>query len=240
MNGPYALKIYVFNKHSLKRVALRQKFSMDFLPAPLEKYIEEHTKPETDLLRRLNRETHASVLMPQMLAGHLQGRFLKMLATMINPAQVLEIGTYTGYSSLCFAEGMEKGTTIHTIDINEELSHIVTKYIKEAKESAKIKTYIGNALDIIPTIDEVFDMVYIDADKKNYLNYYNLVFDKLRKGGYVVADNVLWSGKVIERSAKKDEETEGIKIFNDYVTNDKRVENVLVPLRDGLMIIRKL
>ncbi len=213
---------------------------MEFLPPKIEKYVEEHTTPEPALLQKLNRETHATVLMPQMLSGHVQGRFLKMLAGMINPAQVLEIGTYTGYSSLCFAEGMKEGTTVHTIDINEERAALVNRYVKQAGEESRIKTYLGNALDIIPTLNYVFDLVFIDADKKNYLNYYKLVFGKVNKGGYIIADNVLWSGKVIERSAKKDEEARGISEFNDFVINDSRAECVMVPLRDGITIVRKL
>ncbi len=212
---------------------------MDFLPEALELYIENHTKPEPEVLKKLNRETHAHVLMPQMLSGHLQGRFLKMLTTMIQPKQVLEIGTFTGYSALCIAEGLQDGGTIHTIDINEELLNMVQKYIKESGAEKKVKTYTGNALEIIPKMNHVFDMVFIDADKKNYVNYYNMVFDKVRKGGYIIADNVLWSGKVVEKSAKPDEDTKSIMAYNDKVMNDPRVENVLVPIRDGLMIARK-
>ncbi|HSY76603.1 MAG TPA: O-methyltransferase [Bacteroidia bacterium] len=213
---------------------------MNFLPEELETYIENHTKPEPEVLKKLNRETHAHVLMPQMLSGHLQGRFLKMLTGMIQPQHVLEIGTFTGYSALCIAEGLPDGGTIHTIDINEELLAMVQKYIKESGSEKKVKTYTGNALEIIPKMNEVFDIVFIDADKKNYLNYYNIVFDKVRKGGYIIADNVLWSGKVIEKSAKPDEDTKSIMAYNNKVMTDPRVENVLVPIRDGLMIARKL
>ncbi len=213
---------------------------MDFLPEQLETYVENHTKPEPEILKKLNRETHAQIMMPQMLSGHVQGRFLKMLSCMISPSQVLEIGTFTGYSSLCIAEGIKEGGVIHTIDINEELTPIVTRYIKEAGAEKKIKTYTGNAVDIIPTINAVFDMVFIDADKKNYVKYYELIFDKVRKGGFILADNVLWSGKVVEQSSKNDEETKGIIEYNRMVMADKRVENVLVPIRDGIMIARKL
>jgi len=211
---------------------------MNFLPEVLENYIEGHTKPEPSVLQKLNRETHANVLMPQMLSGHLQGRFLKMLTTMINPDHVLEIGTFTGYSGICIAEGMKENATLHTIDINDELLPMVKAYIKEAGMEKKIKTYVGNALEIIPTIHHTFDMVFIDADKKNYSNYYDLVFDKVRVGGYIIADNVLWSGKVVE--GKPDTDTKSIMAYNDKVNSDKRVENVLVPIRDGLMIARKL
>ena len=161
-----------------------------------------------------------------------------MISTMIKPSQILEIGTFTGYSCICLAEGLKENGMLHTIDINEELSDMVQKYIKEAGIGKKVKTYIGNGLTIIPEIKETFDIVFIDADKKNYLKYYDLVFDKVRKGGYIIADNVLWSGKVIE--PKADEDTKAIMAYNDKVTNDARVENVLVPIRDGVMIARKL
>jgi caffeoyl-CoA O-methyltransferase len=213
---------------------------MNFLPEALESYIESHTSPEPEVLKDLNRETHAHVLMPQMLSGHLQGRFLKMLTCMIQPQQVLEIGTFTGYSGISIAEGLKEGATIHSIDINEELLGMVQKYVKESGAEKKVKTYTGDALHIIPTIDHVFDMVFIDADKKNYSNYYDIVFDKVRKGGYIIADNVLWSGKVVEKSDKPDVDTKAIMDYNNKVTNDPRVENVLVPIRDGLMIARKL
>lgn len=213
---------------------------MDFLPELLEKYVELHTTAEPEILKKLNRETHAKVLMPQMLSGHVQGRFLKMMSTMINPSQILEIGTFTGYSTLCLAEGLKEEGTIHTIDINEELTEMVKRYVKEAGAEKKVKTYAGNALDIVPSIKAIFDLVFIDADKNNYCNYYNLVFDKVRKGGYILADNVLWSGKVVEPVKKSDEETRGIIEYSNMVMKDKRVENVLVPIRDGIMISRKI
>ncbi len=213
---------------------------MNFLPEILENYIEEHTKSEPEVLKKLNRETHAHVLMPQMLSGHLQGRFLKMLTCMIQPKQVLEIGTFTGYSALCIAEGLPEGGMLHTIDINEELSGIVKKYLTESGADKKVKTYTGNALQIIPELDYTFDMVFIDADKKNYVKYYELVFEKVRKGGFIIADNVLWSGKVVENKVKIDEDTKSIMAYNDKIMSDPRVENVLVPIRDGLMIARKL
>ena len=212
---------------------------MNLLPEKLEKYIEDHTKTEPAVLKKLNRETHAHVLMPQMLSGHVQGRFLKMLTTMIQPEQVLEIGTFTGYSAITIAEGLSSDGMVHTIDINEELHEMVLRFVKESGQEKKIKTYVGNALEIIPKLDVTFDMVFIDADKKNYPNYYDIVFDKVRKGGYIIADNVLWSGKVVEEKAN-DEETKSIRNYNDKVMNDPRVENVLVPIRDGLMIARKI
>ena len=213
---------------------------MNFLPEILENYIEQHTSDEPEILQKLNRETHAKVLMPQMVSGHLQGRFLAMLTGMIKPAQVLEIGTFTGYSAICITEGLKEGGTLHTIDINEELLGMVKKYLAESGADKKVKTYTGNALQIIPEINYVFDMVFIDADKKNYSNYYDLVFNKVRKGGYIIADNVLWSGKVVENKTKIDTDTKSIMEYNDKVTHDARVENVLVPIRDGLMIARKL
>lgn len=212
---------------------------MRFLPETLDTYIENHTSPENEVLEKLSRDTYAHVLSPNMLSGQVQGRFLKMITTMIQPKNVLEIGTFTGYSGICIAEGLNDGCTLHTIDINEELKGMVTKYVKESGQEKRIKIYTGNALDIIPTIDCVFDMVFIDADKRNYSNYYDIVFDKVRKGGYIIADNVLWSGKVIE-TTKPDKDTQSIMDYNNKVASDSRVENVLVPIRDGLMIARKL
>lgn len=212
---------------------------MDFLDEKISAYAEEHTTEESKVLQELNRETNAKVLNPRMLSGHLQGRVLSMISNMIKPKQVLEIGTFTGYSAICLSEGLADGGLIHTIDINDELSDIVKKYIQAASVTHKIKTYRGNALDIIPTIKETFDLVFIDADKINYSNYYDLVFDKIRKGGFILADNVLWSGKVLESRKKMDDDTLAIDDFNKKVMEDKRVENVILPVRDGLMLIRK-
>jgi caffeoyl-CoA O-methyltransferase len=213
---------------------------MDFLPELIEKYVDSHTREESDVLKKLNRETHAKVMMPQMLSGHVQGRFLKMISCMINPSQVLEVGTFTGYSSICLAEGLKEGGMVHTIDINEELLPMATHFIKEAGMENKIKTYTGNAVEIIPTINHTFDLVFIDADKTNYSKYYGLAIGKVRMGGFIVADNVLWSGKVTEPIQKSDDETRAIMEYNDMVMHDSRVENVLVPIRDGLMIARKI
>lgn len=213
---------------------------MNLLPDLLEKYVEDHTTKEYEVLQKLNRETHAKVLMPQMISGHVQGRFLSMMSKMIQPKQVLEIGTFTGYSTICLSEGLKEGGMIHTIDINEELTQMVKKYVKEAGAEKKVKTYTGNALDIIPTIKETFDLVFIDADKSNYCNYYTMVFDKVRTGGYILADNVLWSGKVVEPVKKSDEETRGIIEYSNMVIQDKRAESVLVPIRDGVLISRKI
>jgi len=213
---------------------------MEFLPKNIDLYTEQHTDAENEILKELNRETYAKILMPRMLSGHLQGRVLSMLSKMINPERILEIGTYTGYSALCLAEGLKEDGKLITIDINEELEEMVKKYIKKSNLEDKIEQKIGNALDIIKSFDETekFDLVFIDADKENYLNYYHLVFDKVKKGGYIIADNVLWSGKVASDD-KKDKDTLAIMEYNKFVQNDDRVENVLFPIRDGLLVARK-
>ena len=204
-----------------------------------ESYIINHTSPEPELLRELNRDTHVNVLFPCMMSGHLQGKFLEMVSWMIRPERVLEIGTYTGYSAICFAGGLSGKGIVHTIEINPELEDFIMKYVKKAGLTGRIKLHIGNALDIIPELNETFDIVFIDADKENYLNYYHLVFDKVRKGGFILADNALWDGKVVDAGKKTDKETAGIIEFNEFVQNDDRVENVLLPVRDGIMIVRK-
>lgn len=211
---------------------------MNFLPEAIEKYVAEHTASEDALLQRLNRETHAKVLMPRMLSGHVQGRVLSMLSHMIKPSRILEIGTYTGYSAICMAEGLADDGKLITIDINEELEDMVRAYIEEAKLSQQIDYRIGNALDLIPKIDDKLDLVFIDADKINYSNYYDLCIGKVRKGGFIIADNVLWSGKVV--GDKIDKDTQALLDFNDKIHEDDRVENVLFPIRDGLMVVRKL
>jgi caffeoyl-CoA O-methyltransferase len=213
---------------------------MEFISKELSGYIENHTQAETALLKKLSRETYANVLMPRMLSGQVQGRFLSMICHMIRPETILEIGTYTGYSAICMAEGLKSGGKLYTLDINEELESMVRKYFREAGLDNRIDYRIGNALDLIPSLDVIFDLVFIDADKENYLNYYHLVFDNVRAGGYIIADNVLWSGKVVEKNDKTDKDTRALMEFNDYVHQDKRVENILLPLRDGLMILRKL
>lgn len=213
---------------------------MDFLPENIETYIADHTEKESDLLQQLNHETWEKVLNPRMLSGHVQGRVLSMLSKMVAPTNILEIGTYTGYSTLCFAEGLGEGGQIDTIDINEELQPIVNKYFSMSEYKDHITTHIGNAIDIIPTLDKKYDLVFIDADKVNYSNYYDLVLDKINKGGYIIADNVLWSGKVAQPVEENDIDTQAIIAFNTKIQLDKRVENVLFPVRDGLMLIRKL
>src|SRR5665213_1902006 len=171
---------------------------MDFIDKKIEDYALAHSRPESEVLKKLNRDTNANVLMPRMLSGHMQGNLLSMLSKMIQPKQILEIGTYTGYSAICLAAGLQENGKLHTIDINEELETRVRSFFNEAGLADKINYYIGNAFNIIPTIKEAFDLVFIDADKKNYSNYYDLVFDKVRNGGYIIADNVLWRGKVLE------------------------------------------
>ena len=213
---------------------------MDFLDPKINSYSEEHTAPESELLAKINRDTQAKVLQPRMLSGHLQGRILATFSHMIRPERVLEIGTYTGYSAICFAEGLAKDGEIHTIDINEELEDRVRSYFRDSGKEAQIKLHIGNALEIIPALDEQWDMVFIDADKENYINYYDLVIDRVNPGGYIIADNVLWSGKVLENPDKLDLDTRTLKEFNTMVQKDKRVENLLLPVRDGLMLCRKL
>lgn len=213
---------------------------MDFLPENISNYSDQHTSNESDLLYRLNRETHLNVLQPRMLSGHLQGRTLSMLSKMMRPKNILEIGTYTGYSALCLAEGLAPDGTLHTIDINEELETISNKYFKDSSYSDQIQQHIGNALEIIPGLSVDFDLIFIDADKENYLNYYNLLIEKVKPGTVLIADNVLWSGKVTEKAKPKDIETIALQEFNTAIQNDERVENILFPIRDGLMIIRKI
>jgi caffeoyl-CoA O-methyltransferase len=212
---------------------------MDFIDDKLVLYTESHTKAESELLQNLNRETWAKVLMPRMLSGHLQGRVLAMFSKMIQPKRILEIGTYTGYSALCLAEGLTEEGKLITIDINEELESMVKRYIDASPYKNQISQLIGNAIKIIPEMNEQFDLVFIDADKENYSNYYDLVFEKLQPGGYIIADNVLWSGNVLKPTKEMDDETKAINEFNIKIQNDSRVENVLFPVRDGLMVVRK-
>ncbi|OQA09672.1 MAG: putative O-methyltransferase [Bacteroidetes bacterium ADurb.Bin397] len=212
---------------------------MDFLDERLTEYVEQHTKDESAILAKLNRETQAKVIMPRMLSGHLQGRVLSMLSHMIKPHRILEIGTYTGYSALCLAEGLPENGKLITIDINEELHDMVMRYVKEAGYENKIEVLSGDATKIIPLLEEQIDLVFIDADKENYALYYDLTFDKLSKGGYIVADNVLWSGNILKPEDEMDSETLALHHFNKKIQSDDRVENVLFPIRDGLMIIRK-
>ncbi|PSR55688.1 methyltransferase [Adhaeribacter arboris] len=213
---------------------------MDFLPPELQQYVENHTSPESEVLKKLNRDTHVNVMKPRMLSGHLQGRFLAMISQMLRPQHILEIGTYTGYSAICLAEGLAEGGTLHTIDVNAELEEMVRRYFAEAGVTNKIKYYLGPALTIIPTLDYTFDLVFIDADKMNNANYFDLVIDKVRPGGFIITDNVLWSGKVTNSNLKTDKDTLAVTEFNRKVHEDPRVENILLPIRDGLLIARKI
>jgi predicted O-methyltransferase YrrM len=212
---------------------------MDFLPADLNDYVEQHTGDEPELLQALNRETYAKVLMPRMLSGHIQGRILAMLSRMIKPNRILEVGTFTGYSALCLAEGLTENGELHTIDINDELSDMVNKYIGQSPFKNKIHYHLGDAAKIIPALQGHFDLVFIDADKINYHHYYELALEKLSNGGWIIADNVLWSGKILDPINKMDADTLALHRFNRKILEDKRVEPVLLPVRDGLMIVRK-
>lgn len=213
---------------------------MDFIDHKLANYVEQHTDAEPALLYQLNRETQLKVLRPRMISGHFQGRVLSMFMKMIRPEHILEIGTYTGYSALCMAEGLVENGKLTTIDKNIELENIVTKYFNLSEHSAKLNYIIGDALKIVPTLTEKYDVVFIDADKENYGTYFDMVFDKLNIGGYVIADNVLWSGKVVDNAIKIDKDTQALLDFNKKVQEDSRVENVLLPIRDGLMVAKKI
>lgn len=212
---------------------------MDFLPENINKYVEKHTNCESDLLRRINRETHLEVMQPRMLSGHLQGRTLSMFSKMLRPKRILEIGTYTGYSALCLAEGLSEDGKLITIDINEELESKVRAYFKASPFAHQIELIIGKALEVIPTLNEKWDLVFIDADKQNYPAYYELVLPLVKVGGYIISDNVLWSGKVADES-HQDKDTVLLRQFNQKIHQDERVENLLLPIRDGLMIARKI
>ncbi len=211
---------------------------MEFLPKKIDEYAVAHSQDEPELLQQLNKETWQKVLVPRMLSGHFQGRILAMLSKLTQPKVILEIGTYTGYSALCLAEGLTENGILHTIDYNEELVDFQKKYFDKSIYKNQIKQYLGNALNIIPTIDDKFDLVFIDADKSNYSNYFHLVIDKMSKGGIILSDNVLWSGKVTENPDPKDEDTKALIAYNKLLKEDKRVETVLLPIRDGLTISR--
>ena len=212
---------------------------MDFLPPNITAYADAYTSPESELLHRLNRNTHAQIMAPRMLSGHIQGRLLSMISWMIRPRRILEIGTYTGYSALCLAEGLTDDGKIITIDQNEELEEFARSYWQQSPVASKIEFRLGVAADILPTLTETFDLVFIDADKRNLSLYFDLIFDKLRPGGFILADNVLWSGKVVERAKSSDLDTVAVQAFNQKVHDDPRVENVLLPVRDGIMMVRK-
>ncbi len=205
----------------------------------LEDYILSHIDEEPELLKKLNRDTYVNVLRPRMLSGHLQGRILKMFCRMIRPQKVLELGTFTGYSAMCIAEGLPENGIVYTIDNNDELEEFVAGYFEQSPYRNKIRQITGDALETIKTLDETFDMVFIDADKRQYQEYYEAIFDKVNPGGFILADNTLWDGKVIEEVDKNDDQTIGILAFNEFVAQDTRVEKVIVPLRDGMTILMK-
>lgn len=213
---------------------------MEFISQELDQYVCNHTEKEPTLLYELNRRTNLEVLRPRMLSGHFQGRVLSMFSHMIRPMNILEIGTYTGYSALSLAEGLQKGGKVITIDINEELEEIVNHFIDQSDYKENVGMIVGDAMKIIPTLDIEFDIVFIDADKQNYSAYFDIVFDKVKTGGYIIADNVLWSGKVVEDYETTDRDTQLLMEFNLKIQKDARVQNVLFPLRDGLMIARKI
>ena len=210
---------------------------MHLVSQETEKYIDQHCSDESDALQQLNRKTQTDVLMPQMLSGKVQGQFLQMISHAVQPNRVLEIGTYTGYSAICLAAGLQENGKLFTIDINEELEQIVKTHVEKAGLQHKIIQIIGDATKEINNLNETFDIVFIDADKQNYSLYYDLVIDKVRTGGFILADNVLWSGKIIDE--KKDKDTLKLAEFNDKIQQDNRVENVIVSMRDGIMMMRK-
>lgn len=211
---------------------------MEFISEELDNYVAAHTQPEPELLQKLNRETWSKVLQPRMLSGHYQGRVLSMISKIVNPKTILEIGTYTGYSALCMMEGIQKNGILHTIDHNEELFSLQRKYFDLSGFGKQMIQHIGEALEIIPTLDKTFDLVFIDADKENYSNYFELVVPKMKSGGIILSDNVLWSGKVLEKPKKDDVDTPALIAYNKLVNSDLRVESVLLPIRDGLTITR--
>jgi caffeoyl-CoA O-methyltransferase len=211
---------------------------MEFIDERLLEYCESMSDKESEVLKQLNRETHLKVRSPRMLSGHLQGRMLSFLSKLARPAFILEIGTYTGYSALCLAEGLKPNGKLITIDPNEETNHFATQFISRSEFASKIELVCGHAQTVIPTLPHMFDLVFIDADKQNYSVYFDLVIDKVSTGGLIIADNVLWSGKVLD--AKKDKDTQLIHDFNQKIQDDVRVENLLLPIRDGLMLMRKV
>lgn len=211
---------------------------MHFISQELEDYIEQHSEKEPDLLAALNKETYQKILLPRMLSGHFQGRVLSMLSKLIRPVNILEIGTFTGYAALCLCEGMQENGQLHTIDIKEELETIQRKYFDKSPWGNQIFQHLGEAMAIIPTLELKFDLVFIDADKENYIHYFELILPKMNKGGIILSDNVLWSGKVLEPLQKNDLSTKVLLEYNELLKNDSRVETVLLPIRDGLTVSR--
>jgi caffeoyl-CoA O-methyltransferase len=212
---------------------------MHFLPQQIDDYIVAHTEKEPELLQKLNRETNQKVLQPRMLSGNYQGRILSMISKLLQPKTILEIGTYTGYSALCLAEGLKADGILHTIDVNEELVDLQKKYFDASSFKEQIKQHLGDATEIIPTLEEEFDLVFIDADKPNYPTYFKLVMEKLKPGGVILSDNVLWSGKVIQPLQDDDESTKALLEYNKLLVEDERLETVMLPVRDGLTISRR-
>lgn len=211
---------------------------MNFIPKVIDAYAVDHTQPEPALLARLSRETHQKVLQPRMLSGHYQGRLLSMISKIARPKTILELGTYTGYSALCLAEGLQKDGVLHTIDINEELRDFQKKYFDLSVYKDQILQHLGNALHILPHLDIKFDLVFIDADKPNYPAYFDLIINKLNPGGIILTDNVLWSGKVVEKIQEDDESTRALVKYNTLIAQDNRIETIMLPIRDGLSISR--
>ena len=209
---------------------------MHFIPEKLDDYVVRHSEDEPELLKALTRETYQKILQPRMLSGHYQGRVLSVLSKLIRPKTILELGTFTGYSALCLAEGLDKNGVLHTIDINEELVAFQRTYFDKSDYGSQIIQHLGSALDIIPTLDTSFDLVFMDADKPNYINYFHQIIDKLNPGGVILSDNVLWSGKVIEALDPSDVSTKIVLEYNKLLKEDPRLETVLLPIRDGLTV----
>ncbi len=213
---------------------------MHFLPEAIDQYTLDHTQKEPEILAQLTRETYQKILQPRMLSGHYQGRLLSIISKMIAPSAILELGTYTGYSAICLAEGLKKGGIIHTLDINEELQSIQNKYFELSGFRQNIKQHLGEALTIIPKLNCKFDLIFMDADKPNYPAYFDLIIDKLNPGGLLLTDNVLWSGKVVEKVKEEDESTKALLEYNKLVAIDERLETIMLPIRDGLSLSRKI
>ena len=206
----------------------------------LEEYILNHIDPEPEMMQRLNRDTHIYHLYSRMCSGHLQGRMLKMFTRMIRPQRILELGAFTGYSALCFAEGMPEDAELHTVEIDDEIEDFILERFNASPYADRMHLHIGDAMEIVPTLEGEFDLVFIDANKRNYVDYYNMILPRVKKGGFILADNTLWDGKVADPAANHDAQTRGILDFNDLVANDPRVSCVILPLRDGLTLIRKI
>jgi caffeoyl-CoA O-methyltransferase len=219
---------------------LKKPTQMHFISQELEDYLEQHSEKEPPLLAALNKETYQKILLPRMLSGHFQGRVLSMLAKLVRPLNILEIGTYTGYSALCLCEGIQENGILHTIDIKEELVDFQRKHFDKSPWGTQIIQHLGAAVDIIPTLEMKFDLVFIDADKENYINYFNIILPKMNRGGIILSDNVLWSGKVLEPLHPKDVSTKILLEYNALLKNDPRIETVLLPIRDGLTVSRVL